>query len=274
MVDLAGIAPNLRLNEEGIWCSIDSSTISYPSEGNEDCFAIEDASFWFTHRNACITEVVRRFPPSGTIFDIGGGNGVVANALRRGGFDVALLEPGMEGARNARVRGIETVICSTLEDAGFLRGSLPAAGLFDVLEHIEDDEGFLRSLHAYLMPGGRIYLAVPAYNLLWSAEDDYAGHYRRYTLKRLDRVFRAAGFTGEFSTYFFQPLPLPIFLLRTIPSLLRLYRVSAENTQSEHAGGGSAGAVLDRLLARERQQLARGRSIPFGGSCLVAYRKN
>ena len=46
-------------NREGV------GEISYPEEGNEGCFEVEDQSFWFQHRNDCIRELVRSFPPRG-----------------------------------------------------------------------------------------------------------------------------------------------------------------------------------------------------------------
>ena len=65
--------------------AIGSEAISYPEEGNEACFQIEDQSFWFRHRNNCIQELVRKFPPNGKgpIFDVGGGNGFVAKGMMR-----------------------------------------------------------------------------------------------------------------------------------------------------------------------------------------------
>ena len=68
---------DLRLGEDGIYYAIGSEAISYPEEGNEACFQIEDQSFWFRHRNHCIQELVRKFPPNGKgpIFDVGAGNG-------------------------------------------------------------------------------------------------------------------------------------------------------------------------------------------------------
>lgn len=85
---------------------------------------------------------MRMFSPPGAVFDIGGGNGFVALGIKNAGREVVLVEPGPEGVRNARVRGLTTIICSTLEDAGFLKHTIPAIGIFDVLEHVEDDTAF------------------------------------------------------------------------------------------------------------------------------------
>ena len=42
---------------------------------------------------------MRRFPPPGTVFDVGGGNGFVTLAIQNAGMDAVLVEPGPEGVR-------------------------------------------------------------------------------------------------------------------------------------------------------------------------------
>jgi 2-polyprenyl-3-methyl-5-hydroxy-6-metoxy-1,4-benzoquinol methylase len=54
------------------------------------------------------------------------------------------------------------VICARLEDAGLPPMSIDAGGMFDVLEHIEDEVAALRHVHALLCPGGRLFRTVPA----------------------------------------------------------------------------------------------------------------
>src|SRR5205814_2961911 len=125
VIDPSSIATNLERGADGIWIARSARKVSYPEEGNEDCFQIEDDSFWFRHRNLAILEVMRQFPPSGAVFDIGGGNGFVARAIEAAGYSTVLVEPGT-GAFNARARGLSTVIQATLEDAKFRNGSLPA----------------------------------------------------------------------------------------------------------------------------------------------------
>ena len=72
---------NLSLSKEGLWISPRVSAVSYPEEGNEDYFQIEEKSFWFQHRNQCLGKVMKRYPPEGLLFDIGGGNGFVSKGL-------------------------------------------------------------------------------------------------------------------------------------------------------------------------------------------------
>ena len=115
---------------------------------------LEDSSFWFQHRNRCIIKVIELFPPLGFIVDLGGGNGYVTRGIIDAGFDALLLEPGPEGAINGKIaRKIPTVICSTFQDAGFEELSLSAIGCFDVIEHIENDQVFIKQAHQALKPG-------------------------------------------------------------------------------------------------------------------------
>lgn len=274
-MDLDRLTANLVRDPRGIWVSTARADISYPQEGNDLCFGLEDASYWFRHRNECITTMLQLFPPAGTFLDVGGGNGFVALALQDKGFDVVMVEPGAAGADNARQRGIHHIICSTLEDAHFPPGSVPAIGLFDVVEHVGDAPAFLKSVRRSLVSGGRIYVTVPAYDALWSADDVSAGHVRRYTLTRIRDELNESGFAFEFGSYLFSMLPLPIFLLRTIPSKLRRRTVlnKHEMEQGHRLPRWPLGGLLSRMLKAEVSMLRRKRSIPFGGSCLVVGRK-
>lgn len=274
MADIAAIAANLELRN-GIWVTRESGDVSYPAEGNENCFSVEDSSYWFQHRNRVIEHLVNARSPEQPFFDIGGGNGCVSHALQLSGLDVVLVEPGPSGARNAVRRGVQTVVQSTLEDAGFMPDSLPSVGLFDVLEHIETDLEFLKSIHRFLIPNGFLYVTVPAYRSLWSVDDVHAGHFRRYTVSSLQARLREAGFTVEYSTYLFSFLVPPIFLLRSLPSVLGLRNsVSKSRIRKEHSRGNKfSGAILDRCLQFELNRIKRGRRIPVGSSCLAIASK-
>lgn len=235
--NLRDTVPRCTLGPDGIWYAPQDDTVSYPADGNAECYEVEDSSFWFRHRNACIEAVARRFapPPGAAIFDIGGGNGFVAQGLHRAGFDVVVVEPGRTGAINSKKRGLPGVVCATSSSAGIPRSSLGAVGLFDVIEHVEQDVAYLRSLRALLKDGGRLYATVPAHRTLWSAEDVIAGHFRRYTRRSLTAALEHGGFAVDYATYIFRPLPLPIFMLRTVPFLLSGARSSHRRTNAARA---------------------------------------
>jgi len=279
-VDLRAISDKLALREDGIWYSTEQKmAVSYPDDGNASCFEAEDKSFWFKHRNNCILEALKKYPPptGGAIFDIGGGNGAVAVNLAKNGFDIVLVEPGEVGILNAKKRGIKNIVNSTLDSAGFKCESISAVGLFDVLEHVEEDVTFLGSIRKLLLPEGLIYLTVPAYNLLWSQEDDDAGHQKRYCIDQLRQAMEQSGFEIIYSTYIFRFLPLAIFCFRTIPYLLGIKRSASDRGKisREHvARDGAIKRFLNFLLSAEIKTIKKGRSLCFGGSCLIVAKVN
>ncbi len=245
--------------------------MSYPEDGHRFLASVEETSFWFRHRNLAIQTVVRRSPPEGPIFDLGGGNGLVSRGLLDAGFPVVLVEPGPDGVANALRRELPVVIQATAKAAGFRDGSLPAVGMFDVLEHLEDDTGTLRWLSKTLRPGGLLYLTVPALGWLWSGEDAHLGHHRRYSRRLLASRLEEAGFVVEQASYLFAALVPPIFAVRTVPSRLGLGRRSERLRRTEHSGGGMSGALAP-LFAWERRRLADGRGIPVGTSVIATAR--
>ena len=269
-------ATNLRLDSEGIWVSSNDAELSYPQAGNERCFQIEDSSFWFQHRNDCIVAALKRYPPPGPLLDVGGGNGYVTRRLLDEGFEAALIEPGPVGAHNARTqRRIPTVFCSTLEECGFPSESIDAIGLFDVLEHVENEAAFLATIHAVLKPNGLLYLTVPAFDWLWSASDDTAGHCRRYSPRKLVNSL-SNRFDVLFITCFFRVLALPILTFRVVPYRLGFTKnqVKVLSTEKEHGtDGGFAIEVINRLLSHERREIASGQSKAWGASCLCVATK-
>ena len=274
MLEIPTITSGLEFTADGIWRSPDSAEVSHPEQCQDWYRAVEEDSFWYRHRAECIVECLRRYPPGGEIVDVGGGNGHVSAAIKRAGFLPVLVEPSAQATAHARARGIETVICSTLDDAGFRDHSLPAVGAFDVLEHIENDVRFAASIHRLLVPSGRLYLTVPAFGILWSSYDEYVGHFRRYTLRSLNRLLSAVGFQVERATYLFGILPLPIFLKRSLPTRLGLRRASDfEHFQQEYAPHRSLlTSLIEASLRLEQARVRGGRNILFGSSCLAVAR--
>lgn len=260
----------LQCGNDQIWHSEQSTAVSYPTEGHTDCFAVEDGSYWFAHRNRVITQLLDRHAIDGPFLDVGGGNGVVSAAIARTGRCTVMLEPGIAGARNAKARGLPHVICATLKQAAPIAGVFRAVGLFDVIEHVQDDVALLRETRSLLPAGGHLLVTVPALPTLWSDEDVYAGHYRRYTLSECANRIQAAGFRIDFASYFFAPLVLPVLIARRMRSAL-----ARRNTQALHETAvkqlqpdAFTNRLIRALLAAEYNMLSHAR-VPIGTSCAI-----
>lgn len=222
--------------------------------------------------------MVNRFCNKNDVFfDVGGGNGFVSNGLQNAGIETVLVEPGMSGVMNAKKRGVNNIICSTIQNIDFKGELLNSVGLFDVIEHMEDDLALLNSLNECMAKDGYLFITTPAYKFLWSDEDIEAGHFRRYTLKSLKNILASAGFEVTYSTYFFAFLLFPIILLRTVPYILgfsKQRKKSLSERQSEHKVTRSfINRIIDVLLTFELKIISRRMKMFFGGSCLVVARK-
>lgn len=260
---------------EGIWFARHIPPISYPEEANSVYYEVEDASFWFLHRNKCITSLAKTFAIATPFYDIGGGNGFVSLGMQQAGFNSVLIEPGYFGCLNGKRRGVKNIICATIENSGIKQGSMPSCGLFDVVEHIEDDIGFLKNVHKFMAVGGKLILTVPAYNLLWSQEDKYIGHYRRYTLRSISKALNKAGFKIEYKTYLFSFLVLPILIFRSLPTWFGIHskRGDPETVKKDHGKQGAFNKYIFRFLQWESNKVRQLKRIPFGSSCLIVATK-
>ena len=63
----------------------------------------------------------------------------------------------------------------------------------DVLEHIEDDVEAVQDWAARVRRGGHLLISVPAHPSRWSAGDEWAGHFRRYSRSQLAALMEKAG---------------------------------------------------------------------------------
>jgi SAM-dependent methyltransferase len=160
-------------------------------------------------------------------------------------------------------------VCGSALQLPFRDHAFDVVAAFDVVEHCSPEEQALAELVRVLRPGGRLFLSVPAYQWAWTHFDVDAGHYRRYTRRRLSRAVRSAGMRIDRATYIFAGT-LPLFSVERIARRLRPRAVSSGTTLPE------VPPLLDRLLmslcAADRRILER-RNLPFGSSVVVAASK-
>jgi SAM-dependent methyltransferase len=255
-------------DERGFWCSQSRSKISFPLDGHERNAAVEEKSFWFACRNRIITTLIRTktsLPRS--FIDVGGGTGIVSDAISKLGVPVLLVEPMENGCLRAVSRGTTTVVNATLNECSFPSHSFEAAGLFDVLEHLEEEGPLLQELKEILVPNGHLVVTVPALRRLWSNADVAAGHYRRYSLREICALLKKNGFEPIYATYFFSILVIPIILFRT----LKRSKTNEMNTyhSSELVAPQFATRIFHFLTTLEIFFMKLNFPIPLGSSILI-----
>jgi SAM-dependent methyltransferase len=135
----------------------------------------------------------------GRLLEVGPGAGMLLIEAARRGFQCKALEVSSEARALA-----EKVIARSGQDIPVLaeaeaswRGAFDALFAFDVLEHIEHDREALTQWHDWLAPNGTLLLSVPAHMRMWTAGDEWAGHFRRYERAALLQLLRETGFIPE-----------------------------------------------------------------------------
>jgi ubiquinone/menaquinone biosynthesis C-methylase UbiE len=144
--------------------------------------------------------------PGAKVLDAGCGDGSLALALRDKGYAITALDvsgPGLErlGRRLAMDKTGAlpeiTYFQASLTSMPLPDESFDAAVSGEVLEHLDDDRAAVAELFRVLKPGGLCFVTVPANPGLWSVEDEWAGHKRRYDREGLTLLFEQAGFIKE-----------------------------------------------------------------------------
>lgn len=87
--------------------------------------------------------------------------------------------------------------------------------LFDVLEHISDQQSFLDAVCFHLAPEGHLVINVPAGQWAFSAYDVAAGHQRRYSIQTLTEAAKQISLQVEDWSYWGLPL-VPALALRKL----------------------------------------------------------
>jgi len=245
------MSANWVFDVNGIYRNKKNAEISYPDVGNDSCFTFEDVSPWFKQRNELINALIIKNKLSGNFLDIGGGNGFQAKSLEENNSidKVFLVEPGYSGCLNAKKRGIENVYCGLFQDFDFTENKISICGLFDVIEHIEDDISFLNDLYDRLPQNSHVLINVPALQFLWSDSDIHSGHFRRYSKKDLKRIIKDTKFQIIDNGYYFIYYTLPLFILRVIPFRFgfrkNLEQVLESETQNHQPNKGLLQKYID-----------------------------
>jgi len=135
-----------------------------------------------------------------SLLDVGAGSGIFSRQLIDAGVCQRALcvDPGYEVERVERHNGHEIRFARAID-----RPSADLVLMMDVLEHVDDDVGLLRSYTRNLEPEDLVAISVPAFQFLWSGHDEFLEHRRRYSKRQIEAVVRAAGLEPVKSGYFF-----------------------------------------------------------------------
>lgn len=232
----------------------------------------EAGHFWHVARNRLLLWAVGRHAPAARNFlEIGCGTGFVLAGLARAFPDLALTGSELfpEGLAFAARRVPRAAFLQL--DARHLpfREEFDAAGLFDVLEHIEEDRLVLENVARACHLGGVVFITVPQHPWLWTVVDEQSCHVRRYLRDDLQEKLRGAGL---------EPIWTGSFVSLLFPALV-LSRLSRQRRQADFDPAEEFDLprwkhrLLLAALDLERAMIRAGVRFPVGGSLLVVARR-
>lgn len=260
-----------------------SSNVSYDRSHFSSLFPAEDGHFWFQARNQLIATLVKQldkeYQPGYRFLEIGCGNGNVLRELEHvcSNGNVMGMDLFAEGLRFARQRVTVPLVQADIFALPF-KTKFEMIGLFDVLEHLQDDTNILSHLHTSLPSGGAVLITVPAYMSLWSYADRLANHKRRYTKETLSDKLRENGFQVSYITYFMMSILPMVWFRRKIANYMIAHSdnpqaVEHELFQNELKIRPIINGALIHLLEQESYFIKSRSQIPFGTSLLTVAHK-
>lgn len=247
-----------------------TDALHYDAEHFARIAAAEPRHFWFAARRRLILRLVsRHLPEKGASFlDVGAGTGYIAGALADAGYDVTALDPFDEALKYIEENTAAKAVRGTADKLDFPDGSFGAVGMFDLLEHLDDDAAAVAEGARVLAPGGLLFATVPAYSGLFSRFDEICGHRRRYRRRELAALAEKAGLRVVRASYY-NTGHLPF-----IYAARKLSRREPETLGDarEMRPGAAANAFFGALSSAEGA-LLRFLNMPAGASIFIVAKK-
>ena len=241
----------------------------------------EDKHWWFATRTKSLLTILDRFllpnQPDRRVLDVGCGAGNMFHHLARYG-EVEGIDNNPKPLVVARERGY-TVQEGVAEQMPYEDDRFDLVAALDVVEHVDDDVGLLRECHRVCKPGGYLVSTVPAFQWLWSHNDEINGHRRRYTKAEFTERLQQVGFSPRRMTYnYFAVFPMAAALILLRRGAEKEPELAAPSTDDEayQVEMEPAPPLLNTVLGAVGSVEAwalRGINMPVGTSIIAVAQK-
>jgi len=232
---------------------------------------LERHYWWFVGRRRIIEATLQKYfsGRSLDILDWGCGPGGNFKMLKKYG-EILGVDESDEALSACHKKGITNVVKAASLSEFSTSQQFDLIANFDVLEHIFEDEQFLRDMGSLLRPGGEILVTVPAYQFLWTGFDEVLGHKRRYTRKEIREKFHRAGYEVIFASYFI------FFLSPAFIAYRMLQKLKGDKTTSLSGSVVMLPEPINWLFTQIlilESHIISYFSFPFGTSIIVLAKK-
>ncbi|MBV9079743.1 MAG: class I SAM-dependent methyltransferase [Elusimicrobia bacterium] len=151
---------------------------------------------WKAYMLYLIDKLVDEHELTGPFLDAGCGTGEVSIHFAQKGWKGTAVDFS-EDVAAATARQLSQFPNVTVRHGDLFQIDLPPAAtvfLMDVVEHVKEDEEFIRQIARHVEPGGHVVITVPVNPTEWRWDDDFYGHYRRYRRSDFRVMLERSGF--------------------------------------------------------------------------------
>jgi 2-polyprenyl-3-methyl-5-hydroxy-6-metoxy-1,4-benzoquinol methylase len=196
--------------------------------------------------------VLRLVTPGETFLEVGAGNLKMSIALlskfgRGTSVEPASGATAIHASLSADALSRLTLVTDELSSVD-RRQTVDCVVSCEVMEHVEDDHGFLDELRSFLGPGGQLIISVPAKQRYWSVHDEMVGHLRRYEREPLVELIEAHGFEVEEVAAYGFPFINLLWLARVVHGRRQVAEKSSMSNHERTEASGIAQNDLNKWL--------------------------
>lgn len=275
---------------DGTWAprfTVEHREEEYDPAGFDLLLQMQERHFWYRGRHRFLLAALRRqlarqglSTRSLHAIDLGGGCGGWVQYLRHKAAlsfaELALADSSHHALTLARPvigPGVERYQIDLFRLEWAARWDIAFA--LDVFEHLTDDVRAAREVAKALVPGGLLFLTVPALRAFWSYNDELVGHQRRYSSTDLSRLARAAGLRlleTRYFMFFLSPLVWLSRLRRPTSQAMTPEEVRAHLARTHRVPPALLNNFLSIMFAAEAP-LGLHYHFPWGTSLLGVFQK-
>ena len=233
---------------------------------------LEKNHWWYVGRRNLIIQLLKKYPKTASVLDVGCSSGILLEQLKHLGFkpnNLYGIDISKTAIQNARKNGLKQVFVMDAQNIKIPKKKFDVIIASDCLEHLKDEKKALKSWKDLLKRDGVLIIFVPAFMSLWSHHDEDNLHYRRYTKSQLINALSSQGFCIERKGYWNFFLFFPVFIFRLLSRIVNTNNNTASNLQ--YFGNSFANKILTSLLIFENI-LLKLINFPFGISTFCIAR--
>ncbi|HJX70459.1 MAG TPA: class I SAM-dependent methyltransferase [Bacteroidales bacterium] len=242
----------------------------------EKIHQLQKNGFWFgAGRNRITLSLLEKHDEklgSHTILDIGSSEGAFLDYLNNHHLKFRGIDIDENALEFCRERGYGNhVQYGDIKDIPFPENSYSVATALDIVEHVDNDLKAMKEISRVLVKDGIALVIVPAYQWLWSRNDEAYHHQRRYSKKQFMMLTSNSGLKTEQWSYFNFFL-FPVFILATLVSKFFPGKVKTSTVLKPLPKPFNY--LLKQIMYFETWMISRlGIRFPFGSSIIFVLRK-